>query len=287
MHKIGVVGSGQMGRGIAQVSAEAGYDVVMSDVEEDRAIAGKTGIEQSLMKLVARGKIDEDAAKATLTRILPTADLAEFADCDFIIEAATEAEAVKRKIFASLRPKPDAILATNTSSISITGLATHTDRPDQFLGLHFFNPVPLMKLIEIIPGLATSPETVATVRAYCETIGKQPIEAEDRPAFIVNRILCPMMNEAIFALGERAGTVEDIDKGLVLGANHPMGPLTLADFVGLDTLFAIMQVMQRETGDQKYRPAPLLNKYVEAGWLGRKSGRGFYDYSGETPVPTR
>ncbi|MGB3723115.1 MAG: 3-hydroxyacyl-CoA dehydrogenase NAD-binding domain-containing protein [Pacificimonas sp.] len=287
MKKIGVIGSGQMGRGIAQVSASAGYTVVMSDIEEARAVAGKSGIRQSLEKLVGRGKIEADAAAATLKRVTPTADLAQFADCDFIIEAATEAETVKRKIFGSLRPKPGALLATNTSSISITGLATHTDRPDKFLGLHFFNPVPLMKLIEIIPGLATSPETVAQVRTYCEAIGKQPIEAEDRPAFIVNRILCPMMNEAIFALGEGAGTIEDIDKGLVLGANHPMGPLELADFVGLDTLFAIMQVMQRETGDQKYRPAPLLNKYVEAGWLGRKSGRGFYDYSGETPVPTR
>ncbi|MEO0499795.1 MAG: 3-hydroxyacyl-CoA dehydrogenase NAD-binding domain-containing protein [Pseudomonadota bacterium] len=287
MKTIGVIGSGQMGRGIAQVAAQAGYHTLMSDIELARAEAGKAGIEQGMMKLVARGKLGEDDVAPTLARLTPTADLADFSGCDLIIEAATEAELVKREIFAQLTPKDGAVLATNTSSISITGLAAQTERPDRFLGLHFFNPVPAMKLVEIIPGLATSDETLSRVRQFCEAIGKLPIEAEDRPAFIVNRILCPMMNEAIFALGEGAGSVKDIDQGLVLGANHPMGPLTLADFVGLDTLFAIMQVMQRETGDQKYRPAPLLTKYVEAGWLGRKSGRGFYDYSCEPPQPTR
>ena len=223
MNKIGVIGAGQMGRGIAQVTAQAGYDVVMSDVGQDEADAGKARIGGDLDRLIARDKLSELDRDAALARILATGDTAEFADCDFIIEAATESEAVKRTIFSSLRPKPEAILATNTSSISITGLAAHTDRPDQFLGLHFFNPVPVMKLIEIIPGLATAPDTIAAVRRFCEAIGKQPIEAEDRPAFIVNRILCPMMNEAVFALGEGAGTVEDIDQGAGARRQPPDG----------------------------------------------------------------
>lgn len=287
MQKIGVIGSGLMGRGIAQVSAAAGFSVVMSDVDRDRAQAGKTAIETALARLVEKEKTSAEEKDALLARIAPTADAAEFSDCDLVIEAATENTAIKRTIFEGLTLKASALLATNTSSISITALAAASDRPDRFTGLHFFNPVPLMNLVEIIPGLATSNDTRKKVRAFCERIGKSPIVAEDSPAFIVNRVLCPMLNEAIVALGEGVGSAEDIDKGLMLGANHPMGPLTLADFVGLDTLLAIMEVMQGETGDPKYRPAPLLRKYVDAGWYGRKSGRGIYDYSGDEPVPTR
>jgi 3-hydroxybutyryl-CoA dehydrogenase len=276
-----------MGNGIAHVAALAGYDVILSDIEKARAEAARVTIAKNLGRGVSKGVITQDAADAALARISLTTDNAAFADADLVIEAATENEAVKCKIFAGLALKPTALLATNTSSISITRLAAATDRPDRFTGLHFFNPVPLMTLVEIIPGLQTSDATRTAMTGFAAKIGKTAIIAADSPAFIVNRILCPMLNEAIFALGEGVGSVIDIDMGLKLGANHPMGPLTLADFVGLDTLLSIMKVMQEATGDPKYRPAPLLVKYVEAGWYGKKSGRGFYDYSGAEPVPTR
>ncbi len=287
MQKIGVIGAGLMGNGIAHVAALAGYDVILSDIEMARAEAAKATIAKNLGRGVSKGTLTQADADAALARIALTTDNGDFADADLVIEAATENEAVKRQIFAGLSLKPEALLATNTSSISITGLAATTDRPDRFCGLHFFNPVPVMTLVEIIPGLATSPETTAAMQGFAARIGKTAILAADSPAFIVNRILCPMLNEAICALGDGVGSVVDIDTGLKLGANHPMGPLTLADFVGLDTLLSIMRVMQAATGDPKYRPAPLLVKYVEAGWYGKKSGRGFYDYSGPEPVPTR
>lgn len=289
MQTIGVIGAGLMGNGIAHVSALAGYDVVLSDVEMARAEAARATIAKNLGRGVSKAVLTQDQADAALARISLTTDSAAFADADLVIEAATENEAVKAKIFAGLKAhmKPGALLATNTSSISITRLAAATDRPQLFTGLHFFNPVPLMTLVEIIPGLATTDATKAAMHEFATRIGKTAIEAADFPAFIVNRILCPMLNEAIFALGEGVGSVIDIDMGLKLGANHPMGPLTLSDFVGLDTLLSIMRVMQEATGDPKYRPAPLLVKYVEAGWYGKKSGRGFYDYSGAEPVPTR
>ena len=287
MQTIGVIGAGLMGNGIAHVAALAGYDVILSDLDRARAEAALATIGRNLGRGVAKGVVIQADADAALARISLTTDSGAFAEADLIIEAATENEAVKAKIFAGLALKPAALLATNTSSISITRLAAASDRPDRFVGLHFFNPVPLMTLVEIIPGLATSAATRTAMAGFAERIGKTAIIAADSPAFIVNRILCPMLNEAIFALGEGVGSVIDIDTGLKLGANHPMGPLTLADFVGLDTLLSIMQVMQTATGDPKYRPAPLLRKYVEAGWLGKKSGRGFYDYSGPDPVPMR
>jgi 3-hydroxybutyryl-CoA dehydrogenase len=289
MQTIGVIGAGLMGNGIAHVSALAGMAVVLADVEMARAEAAKATIARNMARQVAKGVIDQPAMDAALAAIRLTTDFADFAGADLVIEAATENESVKRQIFGQLATvlKPEALLASNTSSISITRLAAATDRADRFCGLHFFNPVPLMALVELIPGLATSAETRAAMQGFAARLGKTAILAGDAPAFIVNRILCPMLNEAICALGDGVGNVVDIDTGLKLGANHPMGPLTLADFIGLDTLLSIMQVMQAGTGDPKYRPAPLLVKYVEAGWLGRKSGRGFYDYSGAEPVPTR
>lgn len=289
MQVIGVIGAGLMGNGIAHVAAQAGYEVVLSDVTIERAEAGRARIEANMARQVLKGALAAADRDAALARIALTTDTGRFADADLVVEAATENEGLKLKIFADLcaKLKPAAILVSNTSSISITRLAAGTDRPDRFAGVHFFNPVPLMALVEIIPGLATSEATRAVLHAFAAKLGKTAIEAADAPAFIVNRVLCPMLNEAIFALGEGVGSVADIDAGLKLGANHPMGPLTLADFVGLDTLLAIMRVMQDGTGDPKYRPAPLLVKYVEAGWYGKKSGRGFYDYSGAEPVPTR
>lgn len=286
---IGVIGAGLMGNGIAHVSAVAGFNVVLADVAIERCEKARATIEANLGRQLAKGAITEADMQAALARIALTTDFADFRDADLVIEAATENEAIKRDIFAKLGAvlKPEAMIASNTSSISITRLAAATDRPDRFIGMHFFNPVPVMKLVEIITGLATSADTAAAVTEAARRMGKTVVAAGDSPTFIVNRILCPMLNEAIFALGEGLGSIEDIDMGMKLGANHPMGPLTLADFVGLDTLLAVMRVMQEGFGDPKYRPAPLLVKYVEAGWYGKKSGRGFYDYSGDKPVPTR
>jgi 3-hydroxybutyryl-CoA dehydrogenase len=283
--KIGIIGSGLMGSGIAQVAATAGHAVVLTDLALERAAAARDGIAKLLDRQVAKGSLEPAAAAGILGRITPSGDSEGLGDADLVIEAATESEAVKQQIFRGLSLKPEAILASNTSSISITLLASATDRPDRFVGLHFFNPVPVMRLVEIIPGLATSPETRAFARAFVEGLGKEAVVSEDSPSFIVNRVLCPMMNEAIFVLGEGVGSLRDIDSGLKLGANHPMGPIELADYVGLDTLLAIMRVMQAATGDPKYRPAPLLVKHVEAGWLGRKTGRGFYDWSTGRALP--
>jgi 3-hydroxybutyryl-CoA dehydrogenase len=289
INHIGVMGAGLMGNGIAHVAALAGCDVILSDIAMDRAEKGKANIAANLGRQLAKAQITETEMQAALNRISLTTNTADFAPCNLVIEAATENESLKQKIFADLCSKisADTLIASNTSSISITRLASYTDRPDKFLGMHFFNPVPLMKLVEIIPGIATAKSTTAAITDVAKRMGKVTVEAADSPSFIVNRILVPMVNEAIFALGEGVGSVVDIDAGMKLGANHPMGPLTLCDFVGLDTTLAVMRVMYEGFSDPKYRPAPLLIKYVEAGWYGRKSGRGFYDYTGDAPVPTR
>jgi 3-hydroxybutyryl-CoA dehydrogenase len=289
MKTIGVIGAGQMGSGIAQVSAQAGYHVLLSDVDVDRANKGKAGVEKALNRLVDKEKIDATARDAALGRIETVAGSGSFAEADLIVEAATEKEAIKRAIFAEVGKvlRDDAILASNTSSIPITRMAQASPDPERFIGIHFFNPVPVMGLIEVIPGLATSKATVATVSEFVATLKKEIVYAEDEPGFVVNRILLPMINEAVFVLGQGTANIADIDKGCRIGLNHPMGPLELADFVGLDTCLDIVMVLYNTTGDSKYRPAPLLVKYVEAGWLGRKTGRGFYDYSSAVPVPTR
>ena len=286
---VGIIGAGQMGSGIAQVCAAAGLDVRLNDRESDRIDAGLGHIDASLAKLVSKGTMDEGARRDARERIVAARSFADFAACDLIIEAATENEATKREIFTSLCSslRPEALVATNTSSISITRLAAATDRPERFIGIHFMNPVPVMQLVELIRGIATEDATYEAAKAFIAKLGKTSTMSEDFPAFIVNRILLPMINEAIYTLYEGVGSVESIDTAMRLGANHPMGPLQLADFIGLDTCLSVMQVLYDGLADSKYRPCPLLVKYVEAGWLGRKTKRGFYDYRGPTPVPTR
>ncbi|MBK4215851.1 3-hydroxybutyryl-CoA dehydrogenase [Paracoccus caeni] len=286
---VGIIGAGQMGNGIAHVFALAGFDVLMNDISRDALDRALSQIEKNLDRQVSRDKISADEKKAALDRIKTTLTLSDLGQTDLVIEAATERETVKQAIFEDLVPhlKPNTILTSNTSSISITRLASRTDRPEKFMGFHFMNPVPIMQLVELIRGIATDQATYETLHAVVEKLGKTAASAEDFPAFIVNRILMPMINEAVYTLYEGVGNVKSIDESMKLGANHPMGPLELADFIGLDTCLAIMNVLHDGLADTKYRPCPLLTKYVEAGWLGRKTGRGFYDYRGETPVPTR
>ncbi|WP_170575465.1 3-hydroxybutyryl-CoA dehydrogenase [Ruegeria atlantica] len=286
---VGVIGAGQMGNGIAHVLALAEYDVLLNDVNQDALEAALATIEGNMARQASRGKITEEAMQAALGRIQTTLALPELGQTDLVIEAATERETIKQAIFEDLQPhlQPHTILTSNTSSISITRLASRTDRPERFMGFHFMNPVPLMQLVELIRGIATDEETFSTCKAVVDRLGKTAASAEDFPAFIVNRILMPMINEAVYTLYEGVGNVQSIDQSMKLGANHPMGPLELADFIGLDTCLAIMNVLHEGLADTKYRPCPLLTKYVEAGWLGRKTERGFYDYRGEVPVPTR
>ncbi|WP_299950786.1 3-hydroxybutyryl-CoA dehydrogenase [uncultured Ruegeria sp.] len=286
---VGVIGAGQMGNGIAHVMALAEYDVLLNDISQDALDDAITTIETNLVRQASRGKITDDAVKAALGRITTTMNLPDLGQTDLVIEAATERETVKQAIFEDLLPhlQPHTILTSNTSSISITRLASRTDRPERFMGFHFMNPVPIMQLVELIRGIATDEPTFNACKAVVDRLGKTSASAEDFPAFIVNRILMPMINEAVYTLYEGVGNVQSIDQSMKLGANHPMGPLELADFIGLDTCLAIMNVLHDGLADTKYRPCPLLTKYVEAGWLGRKTERGFYDYRGEVPVPTR
>jgi 3-hydroxybutyryl-CoA dehydrogenase len=286
---LGVIGAGQMGNGIAHVCALAGFDVLLNDIAAERIAGALATISSNMARQVSRQRISEEDRQAALKRITPAQTLDQLTGCDLVIEAATEKEEIKRKIYGALCPqlKRDAIIGTSTSSISITRLASATDRPERFIGIHFMNPVPLMELVELIRGIATDDGTFESTKQFVARLGKKIAVSEDFPAFIVNRILLPMINEAIYTLYEGVGNVEAIDTAMKLGANHPMGPLELADFIGLDTCLAVMQVLHEGLADSKYRPCPLLVKYVEAGWLGRKTQRGFYDYRGETPVPTR
>jgi 3-hydroxybutyryl-CoA dehydrogenase len=286
---VGVIGAGQMGSGIAHVCALAGYEVRLSDLSQERLDDSLANIDHNLARQVGRGHISQEEMTAAMERIKPVLDLHSVGQSDLAIEAATEDEIIKKKIFAALTPHlgPATLLASNTSSISITRLASATDRPERFIGLHFMNPVPVMKLVEIIRGIATDAATYETAVGFAQSLGKTTANAEDFPAFIVNRVLVPMINEAIYTLYEGVGTVSAIDTAMKLGANHPMGPLELGDFIGLDTVLSIMNVLYEGLADSKYRPCPLLVKYVEAGWLGRKAQRGFYDYRGEHPAPTR
>ena len=287
--KIGIIGAGQMGSGIAHVCALAGYEIALHDLDAERIKAALATINGNMARQISKKLITEDTRKAALARISPAERLEALEKCDLVIESATEKEEVKRKIFAELCKvlKPEAVIATNTSSISITRLAASTDRPERFIGIHFMNPVPLMELVELVRGIATDNDTFELAKDFVKKLGKTYAVAEDFPAFMVNRILLPMINEAIYTLYEGVGSVEAIDTAMRLGAHHPMGPLELADFIGLDTCLSVMQVLYEGLADSKYRPCPLLVKYVEAGWLGRKSGRGFYDYGSGTPVPTR
>ena len=289
IENVGIIGAGQMGGGIAHVVSLSGRKVYLLDIDQGLLTGSIQTIEKNMARQASRGKVSEDDVTAALSRIETGTDYSGFSNCDIVIEAATENEDVKRKIFEEILGflSDHTLLATNTSSISITRLASTTDRPEKFIGMHFFNPVPVMQLVELIKGIATSQETFKTVKSLSESLGKTVAEAEDFPAFIVNRILVPMINEAVYAVYEGVGTVSSVDIGLRLGANHPMGPLQLADFIGLDTCLSVMQVMYAGLADPKYRPCPLLVKYVEAGWLGKKAGKGFYDYSGDEPVPTR